>query len=213
MLYCGSLDCGSNSSAQDIRAMRYFKESVKRLSTHSHHPYVLVAAVSATAMVMFVAWQSLGGWQHELVNDASFSISLRDPRYPCGVISLAVASALLDRPLELEAIRAHLSPDPLGRNTLAEIEDSLRHFGFKTLAARLSWNDLQRIEMPVVMHLSVGHFVVGAGFANDELVVIDSPHDVKSWKRREFNAWEGIGIVVLRNDFELREMEQRLRMK
>ncbi|MBA3312470.1 MAG: hypothetical protein H0T47_04130 [Planctomycetaceae bacterium] len=136
---------------------------------------------------------------------------LRDPQNPCGVTSVCVISHLLGSPKTLEQIRGQIIPDPLGRNSLAEVRDALESFGFETLALKMRWGDLPRSGPPMILHLAGDHFVVGAGFAGDNLVIVDPPYAPQLRSQTELSSWTGITLLIARDRRELEGLQEMFR--
>jgi len=140
-------------------------------------------------------------------------VVLRDPKHPCGVACVSVVSRLLGRPATLEEVRGHILPDPLGRNTLAELQTGLRSLGFSTLAVRLGWSNLRDISGPAILHLTEQHYVVAAGFVGQKLLVVDPPQPLRLKSHSELKSWDGIALIVAEDEKKLREIKQKLPLK
>ncbi len=148
-------------------------------------------------------------WRDKNANAAS-AVPRYDPVNPCGVTAVCVISHLLQRPVGLKEASNVVRPDPLGRNSLAELELGLTSLGFSTLGVRLGWRDIANTDCPVILHLKEEHFVVGVRFANNQLVVIDPPERPSLKRRRELASWTGAALLVTCTDQEMAQVAQRI---
>lgn len=136
-------------------------------------------------------------------SDVIGGVIVRDPNTPCGATCVWLSAALLGTNIDLDAVRSLLKPDPMGRNSLAEVDDTLRHLGFETSAVRLTWRQLSHVTEPCILHLRNGHFVVGISTKDSRVLIVDPPREPRFVSQADLKQWDGVSLLVGRNREQL----------
>lgn len=124
-------------------------------------------------------------------------LPVQDPENPCGPVCIALVSHLLERPIALHKISECVSPDALGRTSMAELMEALRKLGFGAAGVALEPEACRVIDAPLIIHQRGGHFAAVITTMSDTVVVLDPPTEPT---RRSIESlsrdWDGRCIVV-----------------
>lgn len=92
----------------------------------------------------------------------------------CGVASLSMITSLLGHPYSLSTLERYCFPTNEGVSLkgIAEAADAL---GLKTTSAKVSLDDLARIDSPAILHWNQNHFVVFCGMTRRHRFRIADP--------------------------------------
>lgn len=158
----------------------------------------------------------LGRWYWQLEPAAGLSHRHErligvDPSASCGPVSVAVVSALLDRPLSIADSNARCQVTPAGVTSMADLQQALEQLGFGVRAVRLTVHSPVVVSTPVIVYFPADHFAVALPVNDQRVILIDPPAKVTTetwpelWQRSD-----GAALVVARTPQELApELAQR----
>jgi ABC-type bacteriocin/lantibiotic exporter with double-glycine peptidase domain len=130
------------------------------------------------------------------------AVITEDPDNPCAIVSVAMVSRILGRPLSLAQAKQAVHPDGLRRASMAQLAHALDSFGFSTVGVRLTRGAVERLPVPAILHVDKSHFVTCRPNRDKLLVIYDPPDrpiitDAETLAER----WNGVALLVgLDND-------------
>ena len=113
----------------------------------------------------------------------------------CGLAALAMVGRRFGASLSVEALRSHVVPGPKGLN-LQELQELAAGNGLPCRPARVSADRLGQVSLPVIAHLSNGHYVVIHELKEAGAVVGDPELGIVNWSAH-FLAQCYAGAVLL----------------
>ncbi|MEM1220922.1 MAG: cysteine peptidase family C39 domain-containing protein, partial [Bacteroidota bacterium] len=120
----------------------------------------------------------------------NFPIYLQHDASDCGATCLRMVARHYGRFYSLEFLRSitHLRKEGV---TLLEISDAAEHIGFRTLAARSTFDQLQQdVPLPVVVHWQENHYLVVFKITKKEVWVADpAVGEVRMTREQFLDGW------------------------
>ena len=108
----------------------------------------------------------------KLGRDHKLPAVLQTEASECGLACLAMVANYYDRATELGGLRHQYGISMKGA-TLAEIVQIADQIGFATRPLRLELDELAMLQVPCILHWDLNHFVVLAGFKNQDVIICD----------------------------------------
>ena len=108
----------------------------------------------------------------KLGRDQKLNAVLQTEASECGLACLAMVANFYDRATELGGLRHRYGISMKGA-TLAEIVQIADQIGFATRPLRLELDELAMLQVPCILHWDLNHFVVLAGFKNQDVIICD----------------------------------------
>ena len=145
------------------------------------------------------------------VAESNGGMPIQDPEHPCGPVSIALVSHLLQRPVTLAEAGRAVQPDPQGRTSMAELVEALRGLGFGAAGVRLKTAACRLLDVPLIIHRNTSHFSVVVPNRTDHVWLLDPPQPAvyRSLDSLE-QIWNGTAIVVTGRPRQLDPILQRL---
>ena len=119
----------------------------------------------------------------------------------CGVNAVRAICALFDAPMTWDLAVALCQPDEDGANTFLDLMRVFERLGMYSVPVQCSFEDLERIGAPAVLHLDtegrIGHFVVATNIDADSAAILELPRSARRALREEIElTWKGIALLV-----------------
>lgn len=132
----------------------------------------------------------------------------RDPRYPCGVVCVAVAGELLSKSVTLHDVREIVRPPIDGIVSLADVATACRAIGLQAIAAKLPPSKLP-VGSQCIGHVRGDHFVVIRREHKECWLIIDVPFGVvRCTTQTATRVWDGTGVFIGQSDSDLRYLTE-----
>jgi ABC-type bacteriocin/lantibiotic exporter with double-glycine peptidase domain len=135
------------------------------------------------------------------------SVQQVDLEYPCGIVSVIVATGALGQSVDFRQIKETIPTDALGQTSMAELVDGLEQLGFCALGVQLDARSLDRVGGPVILYVDRSHFLVVLPVGDGSAVLVDPPHPVRTVAISDLaGRWAGEAILVRKSEEEMRRM-------
>ncbi len=123
----------------------------------------------------------------------------------CGPTCLRIIAKFFGRDIHVKALR-ELAETTREGTSLLGLSDTAEKLGFHTLAARISYKQVQEVRLPCIVHWNESHYVVVYKIKKDKIFISDPAHGrLKVEKTAFIKSWMGLnadenteeGIVLL----------------
>ena len=138
----------------------------------------------------------------------------------CGPTSIKIIAKYYAKDISLSELRKYSQTTRLG-SSLENLSEAAEKIGFRTLPAKISFDQLKEVPLPAILHWDKKHFVVLYKVAKSKIYISDPAHGLLTYRVQEFltrwignNANEkmGEGVVLLMEptpEFYAQEFEMK----
>lgn len=178
-----------------------------------HLAVLLLAGLSFLQLVWLVKRDAetvrvINGAGLRWMSEEAAGMPERDPRYPCGVVCVAVAGELLSKSVSLHDIREIVRPPIDGVVSLADVATACQAIGLQAVAAKVTPSSLP-VGSQCIGHVRGDHFVVIRRERKDSWLIIDVPFGVvRCTTQTATRFWEGTGVFIGQTDSDLRYLTE-----
>jgi len=169
---------------------------------------IAVAAISFSLTVWLFSYRSTGAQRD---TEGGLEVQFFDHDHPCGPTCVSLMSRILGHPLSLDEAYDLVSPDGLGRSSVAQLDGSFRKLGLSVATMNLPASDLYKLSVPAVLFWQGSHFVVAINNKDGKTMILDPPRDPTVYSTTAIaQSYSGVAILAHNSEQEITKCLSRI---